>query len=84
MDCSLQGSSAHGILQARILKWVAIPSSGDSPDPWQAGSLPLAPPGKSREEYAHSQTLQIKLLLSGRFLDNFGSNQQPEYFTVKA
>ena len=24
MDCSLQGSSAHGISQARILNWVAI------------------------------------------------------------
>ena len=24
MDCSLPGSSVHGILQARILKWVAI------------------------------------------------------------
>ena len=27
MHCSLWGSSAHGILQARILEWVAIPSS---------------------------------------------------------
>ena len=27
MDCSLPGSSVHGILQARILKWVAMPSS---------------------------------------------------------
>ena len=26
MDCSLPGSSAHGILQARILEWVAISS----------------------------------------------------------
>ena len=25
MDCSLPGSSVHGILQARILKWVAVP-----------------------------------------------------------
>ena len=24
MDCSLPGSSAHGIFQARILEWVAI------------------------------------------------------------
>ena len=24
MDCSLPGSSDHGILQARILEWVAI------------------------------------------------------------
>ena len=26
MDCSLPGSSIHGILQARILEWVAMPS----------------------------------------------------------
>ena len=29
MDCSLPGSSVHGILQARILEWVAIPLSKD-------------------------------------------------------
>ena len=33
MDCSPPGSSVHGILQARILEWVAISSSGDLPDP---------------------------------------------------
>ena len=27
MDCSLQGSSVHGILQERILEWVAFPFS---------------------------------------------------------
>ena len=27
MDCSLPGSSVHGILQASILEWVAIPFS---------------------------------------------------------
>ena len=32
MDCSPPGSSVHGILQARILEWVAAPfSRGDSP-----------------------------------------------------
>ena len=32
MDYSLPGSSVHGILQARILEWVAVPSStGPSP-----------------------------------------------------
>ena len=57
IDCSLPGSSVHGILQARILEWVPIPSSRGSSQcrdqthiscllPGQAGSLPLAPPGK--------------------------------------
>ena len=32
MDCSQPGSSVHGILQARIVQWVAIPFSwGSSP-----------------------------------------------------
>ena len=30
MDCSLPGSSVHGILQARLLEWVAMPSSRGS------------------------------------------------------
>ena len=54
MDCSLQGSSIHGILQARMLEWVAFPSPGDLPDPgiecgspaFQAAALPSEPPGK--------------------------------------
>ena len=29
MDCSLPSSSVHGILQARILEWVAISFSRD-------------------------------------------------------
>jgi len=47
----------HGILQARILEWVAISFSGDLTDPGiklmslpspalQADSLPPEPPGK--------------------------------------
>ena len=60
-DCSPPGSSVHGILQARILEWVAIsfsisfsPSPGDLPDPGieprspalQADALSSEPPGK--------------------------------------
>ena len=33
MDCSLPGSSVNGILQARILEWVAIPFSRRSSQP---------------------------------------------------
>ena len=58
MDCSPPGSSVCGILQARILEWVAMPFSRGSSQPrdqtWvsgvscvgRRGSLPLAPPGK--------------------------------------
>ena len=33
MDCNLPGSSVYGILQARILAWVAISFSRGLPDP---------------------------------------------------
>ena len=33
MDCSLLDSAIHGILQARILEWVAIPFSRESSPP---------------------------------------------------
>ena len=41
MDCSLPGSSAHGIFQARILEWVPLPIPRDLPDP---GIEPASPP----------------------------------------
>ena len=55
MDCNCQ-VSVYGILQARILEWVAMPSSRDLLNPgiqpafltsrlhWQVDSLPLLPP----------------------------------------
>ena len=51
MDCSSPGSSVHGILQAKILKWVAIPFSKGSSQPRdrtqvscvEADSLPAEP-----------------------------------------
>ena len=33
VDCSPPGSSVHGILQAGILEWVAMPSSRGSSQP---------------------------------------------------
>ena len=33
MDCSPPGSFVHGILQARVLEWVAMPSSWASSQP---------------------------------------------------
>ena len=55
MHCSPLGSSVHGIFQARIMEWVAMPSlPGDLPDsgielgsPLRADSLLSEPPGKA-------------------------------------
>ena len=33
MDCSLPGSSIHGIFQARVLEWGAIAFSADMTEP---------------------------------------------------
>ena len=56
VDCSLPGSSLHGILQARILEWVAFPffrGSSQARDWTQvshvAGTFFTEPPGKPKE-----------------------------------
>ena len=54
MDCRPPGSSVHGILQAKILEWVAIPFFSEFPDPGmesrssalQACSFPSEPSGQ--------------------------------------
>ena len=64
MDCSLPGSSVCGILQARILEWVAMPSSRGSSVPGieprspalQAETLLSEPPGKPISRDTGSQT----------------------------
>ena len=60
VDHGLPGSSVRGLLQARILEWVAMPSPRDLPNPgwnpcllcllhWQVDFLLLVPPGKPSE-----------------------------------
>ena len=65
MNCSLLGSSVYGILQARILEWVAMPSSRGFPDPGmeprsptlQADCLLSEPPGKPKNTGVGSLSL---------------------------
>ena len=45
-DCSPPGSSVHGILQARILECVAIPSPGDLLDPGTEPGFPALNAGR--------------------------------------
>ena len=52
-DCSLPGSSVHGILQARTLEQVEFPSPGDLPDPGiKQGSSAL-------QDYVNSLTAEL-------------------------
>ena len=80
MDCSLPGSSVHGILQGRVLQWVAIPFSRGSSQPRDqtqvsctAGRfLPSEPPGKpllilSKSIFAGKITVSLLVLGQQRF-----------------
>ena len=84
MDCSLPSFSIHGILQARILKWVVLSSSKGSSIRdwthishllhWQVGSLPQAPPGKLSTLYYIMQIVkQIWILYFEKWENNFHS-----------
>ena len=62
MNCSPLASSVHGILQARILEWVALLLQGIFPthgwnvcfQNWQADSLPLSPQGITKYMHIYS------------------------------
>ena len=71
MDCSLPGSSVHGILQARILKWVAISSSRGFSWPriwtcvscleqWWVGSLTTSATWEAHVQKGVQQTQRIE------------------------
>ena len=70
MNYSLPGSSVHGILQARILEWVAISFSRGSSQPGinsgspalQADSLQSEPPGKPSKMYDKCKHINIFFL----------------------
>ena len=62
IDYRPPGSSVHGILQARIVEWVSMPSSRGLTNSginlcllhllhWPVGRLPLAAPGKPTRSY---------------------------------
>ena len=53
MECSLPGSSVHGILQARILEWVAISSSRGSSQPRDTTAAPATP--VLQVDYLHTE-----------------------------
>ena len=61
MDCSPPGSSAHGILQAKILEWVVTPSSRGSSWPRDRTRVSYAPCIGRRVLY-HSHSVLPKAL----------------------
>ena len=57
MDCNPPGSSVHGILQARILEWVAVPSSRGSS--WPRDRMSLAFPALAGRFVTNSTTWEL-------------------------
>ena len=63
MNCSLPGSSLHRILQAKILEWVAMPSSSGSSWLWDQTHVYYV--------YLHLQVGSLPLTLLGKCIPNF-------------
>ena len=67
MECSLPGSSVHGILQARILEWVAIPFSRGSSqprDPTQFSCIAEVKSPHFKNQYSGVFSIHVKNELS--------------------
>ena len=93
MDCSLPGSSVHGIPQARVLEWGAISFSRGSSQPrsptLQADALTSELPGQPvtlPKLYANIHTLSVSVLYSDsqmalHFKNNKGTSDK-QLFTM--
>ena len=85
MDCSPPGSSVYGILQARILEWVAIPYSRESSQPRDRTQWSRLPPSSTPSSGDRTQgsnpALQADSLLSappGKPQESIASTKQGE------
>ena len=76
MDYSPPDSSVHGILQARILEWVAMPPPGDLPDP-EIEPVSLMSPALTGRFFTTSATWEA--LKSTMSLFNLTSALHPQF-----
>ena len=67
MDCNPPGSSVHGILQSRILEWVAIPFSRGSSQP-RNGTRVFCIAGRFFYHLIHQGNLKVTCI----FMKGFG------------
>ena len=75
MDCNLPGSSVHGILQARILEWVAISFSKGSSQPrdwtWVSCLVGRRFNLWATREVPHASKVMLKILQTSTWTGNF-------------
>ena len=57
MDCSLPGSSAHGIFQARVLEWVGIAFSEKTLTTWKESDDQSRQHAKKQRRYFANKDL---------------------------
>ena len=81
MDCSTPGSSVCGILQARILEWVAISSSRSSIQ--SANTRPGADCGSDHEFLIAKFRLKLKKVGKTTRSFRYDLNQIPYHYTVE-
>ena len=80
IDYSPPVSSVHGLLQARILEWVAFYSPGDLPDlgikpsspPLAGGFFTTEPPGRPTNSYSEILSPNTVILGGGALGGNQG------------
>ena len=64
MDCSPPGSSVHGILQERILKWVAMPSSRGASQSRERTHISCLPHWQASQRYAAAAATSLQSCLT--------------------
>ena len=87
MDCSPPGSSVHGILQKRILEWVAIPFSRGSSQPRDRTWVSCIAGGfftiwATREAWCHQELLPNCILKGIKWLAPFAVSEGASFPTA--
>ena len=81
MDCSLPGSSVHGVSQARILEWIPIPfSCGFSDAGLEPESPALQADSLSSEPQAIGKSFKVDKTISWRMREYWKLTQTVNYW----
>ena len=85
MDYSPPGSSIPGILQVRILEWIAIPSSRELRSPsLQADALPPEPPRKPMNTGVGGLSLFQRIFhIAGEFFTSWATRDAQLFFSSR-
>ena len=97
MNCNLLGSSVHGVFQARIWEWVAMPSSRGSSQPrdqtcnscgsciagWFFKAEPLGEP-QARDQGLNIHTVHGAFIAKAKCLNLAKAMENSEYYSMES